>query len=242
MGHSVVRTESGQNHFHSSEISPKRGTTFSRQRQFTSNKINELIHVRQRIVLKMGQSASGPVELPGESASSSGPETLILIHRPASDAAQKGVCSRRVVQESASETASAGGAKAGHRQCELLSLGFTFLLLGRQFFEVCIDDLGCVLELFLVRQKPLLQFGPFRITQIIDVQTFQNTSESHVSSPSLLSNTALIAIDEPVSIVERKVGVRSRRRGLWRTLSLSTNDQLSDPPFRIGGHPVEDCA
>src|SRR5215467_2260744 len=54
MGHSVVRTESGQNHFHSSEISPKRGTTFSRQRQFTSNKINELIHVRQRIVLKMG--------------------------------------------------------------------------------------------------------------------------------------------------------------------------------------------
>src|SRR6516165_8726629 len=55
MGHSVVRTESGQNHFHSSEISPKRGTTFSRQRQFTSNKINELTHVRQRIVLKMGQ-------------------------------------------------------------------------------------------------------------------------------------------------------------------------------------------
>src|SRR5262245_43622822 len=54
MGHSVVRTESGQNHFHSSEISPKRGTTFSRQRQFTSNKINELIHVRQRKVLKMG--------------------------------------------------------------------------------------------------------------------------------------------------------------------------------------------
>src|SRR5215471_1654605 len=56
MGHSVVRTESGQNHFHSSEISPKRGTTFSRQRQFTSNKINELIHVRQRIVLKMSQT------------------------------------------------------------------------------------------------------------------------------------------------------------------------------------------
>src|SRR5215475_8067291 len=55
MGHSVVRTESRQNHFHSSEISPKRGTTFSRQRQFTSNKINELIHVRQRKVLKMGQ-------------------------------------------------------------------------------------------------------------------------------------------------------------------------------------------
>src|SRR5262249_4317915 len=54
MGHSVVRTESRQNHFHSSQISPKRGTTFSRQRQFTSNKINELIHVRQRIVLKMG--------------------------------------------------------------------------------------------------------------------------------------------------------------------------------------------
>src|SRR6516165_10271906 len=54
MGHSVVRTESRQNHFHSSEISPKRGTTFSRQRQFTSNKINELIYVRQRIVLKMG--------------------------------------------------------------------------------------------------------------------------------------------------------------------------------------------
>src|SRR5215831_13975485 len=57
MGHSVVRTESRQNHFHSSEISPKRGTTFSRQRQFTSNKINELIHVRQRIVLKMGHNA-----------------------------------------------------------------------------------------------------------------------------------------------------------------------------------------
>jgi hypothetical protein len=50
----VVRTESGQNHFHSSEISPKRGTTFSRQRQFMSNKINGLIHVRQRKVLKMG--------------------------------------------------------------------------------------------------------------------------------------------------------------------------------------------
>src|SRR5215831_3406158 len=60
MGHSVVRTESRQNHFHSSEISPKRGTTFSRQRQFTSNKINELIHVRQRIVLKMGQTAHLP--------------------------------------------------------------------------------------------------------------------------------------------------------------------------------------
>jgi hypothetical protein len=57
MGHSVVRTESQQNHFHSSEISPKRGTTFSRQRQFTSNKINELIHVRQRKVLKMGLSS-----------------------------------------------------------------------------------------------------------------------------------------------------------------------------------------
>src|SRR5262245_37181933 len=53
MGHSVVRTESQQNHLHSSEISPKRGTTFLRQRQFTSNKINELIHVRQRKVLKM---------------------------------------------------------------------------------------------------------------------------------------------------------------------------------------------
>src|SRR6516164_5379181 len=60
MGHSVVRTESGQNHFHSSEISPKRGTTFSRRRQFTSNKINELIHVRQRIVLKMGLDAHPP--------------------------------------------------------------------------------------------------------------------------------------------------------------------------------------
>ena len=59
MGHSVVRTESQQNHFQSSEISPKRGTTFSRQRQFTSNKINELIHVRQRIVLKMGLTPSG---------------------------------------------------------------------------------------------------------------------------------------------------------------------------------------
>jgi hypothetical protein len=58
MGHSVVRTESQQNHFHSSEISPKRGTTFSRQRQFTSNKINELIHVRQRKVLKMGETQS----------------------------------------------------------------------------------------------------------------------------------------------------------------------------------------
>src|SRR5215470_1904075 len=63
MGHSVVRTESGPNHFHSSEISPKRGTTFSRQRQFTSNKINELIHVRQRIVLKMGLGPSADSHL-----------------------------------------------------------------------------------------------------------------------------------------------------------------------------------
>src|SRR6516225_7497228 len=70
MGHSVVRTESRQNHFHSSEISPKRGTTFSRQRQFTSNKINELIHVRQRIVLKMGlRIGSNMTERSGSSLS-----------------------------------------------------------------------------------------------------------------------------------------------------------------------------
>jgi hypothetical protein len=77
-----------------------------------------------------------------------------------------------LLKETASETLGASDAKAGRRSRELLLLGFTFFLLGRQFFEVSIDDFGRVLELFLVRQKPLLQFGLFRITQIIDVQTF----------------------------------------------------------------------
>jgi len=72
---------------------------------------------------------------------------------------------------SASETHGAGDAKAGRRSRDLSLLGFAFLL-GRQFFEVIIDDLGCVLKFFLVRQKLLLQFSLFRITQIIDVQTF----------------------------------------------------------------------
>src|SRR5262245_44316201 len=62
MGHSVVRTESRQNHFHSSEISPKHGTTLYHQRQFTSHKIHELIHVRQRIVLKMGHKRAFPLQ------------------------------------------------------------------------------------------------------------------------------------------------------------------------------------
>jgi hypothetical protein len=72
---------------------------------------------------------------------------------------------------SASEPLGAGDAKAGRRSRDLSLLGFAFLL-GRQFFEVIIDDLGCVLKFFLVRQKLLLQFSLFRITQIIDVQTF----------------------------------------------------------------------
>jgi hypothetical protein len=91
---------------------------------------------------------------------------------------------------SASEPHGAGDAKAGRRSRDLSLLGFAFLL-GRQFFEVIIDDLGCVLKFFLVRQKLLLQFSLFRITQIIDVQTFQNTNESHASSPSLFTQHSI---------------------------------------------------
>jgi hypothetical protein len=91
---------------------------------------------------------------------------------------------------SASEPLGAGDTKAGRRLRDLSLLGFAFLL-GRQFFEVIIDDLGCVLKFFLVRQKLLLQFSLFRITQIIDVQTFQNTNESHASSPSLFTQHSI---------------------------------------------------
>jgi hypothetical protein len=55
MGYSGVRTESQQNHFHSSEILPTRGTTFLRRRPLRINKINDLLHVHQRKVLKMGE-------------------------------------------------------------------------------------------------------------------------------------------------------------------------------------------
>jgi hypothetical protein len=71
---------------------------------------------------------------------------------------------------SASEPPGAGD-KSRRRLRDSLLLGFAFLL-GRQFLEMPIDDLGCVLKFFLVRQKLPLHVSLFRVTQIVDIQTF----------------------------------------------------------------------
>jgi hypothetical protein len=52
----VVRTELPENHFQSSKINPRRGTTFLSDASVQINKINDLTYAALLKVLKMGQT------------------------------------------------------------------------------------------------------------------------------------------------------------------------------------------